>query len=62
MKELIAKKDVLKARNATLQDRIVVLEPKRSTAEAENEIETAKQYNNPLKKSLSEALRLPDEA
>ena len=34
MKELIAQKDQLKAENATLQDRIVILEKTRSTAAA----------------------------
>ena len=51
-KELIAQKDELKAKNATLQDRIVILEQTRLAAEAENEIELAKQYRKTLKQTL----------
>ena len=44
----MAQKHELKARNATLQDRIVILERTWSTAEAKNKIELAKQYKETL--------------
>ena len=61
MKELIAQKDGFKAENATLHDRIVVLERTRSTAAAEDEIKQAKLYKETLKQTLSETVQLRDE-
>ena len=62
MEELIVHKDGLKVRNATLHDRIVLLEKTRSTAEAENRITQLQQSDKSLRQSLGEALRLRDEA
>ena len=61
MKELIAQKDGLKAENATLQDRIVILERTRSTAAAEDKIKQAKLYKETLKQTLRETVQLRDE-
>ena len=61
MEELTVQKNGLEARNATLQDRIVILEQTRSTAEAENEIEFAKQHRKTLRQTLKETVQLRDE-
>ena len=51
IKELIVHKDGLKAKNATLQDRIMLLEKTRSTAEAENKITQLQQSDKSLPNS-----------